>query len=93
MSTPTVALERRVTRNRVAKLRCSNCGTRGDFPASFTQRDATHYCEVCGFHRNHKLFQDHDPRCPICVARWWLVRLRAARILLFRPALLRSEDL
>jgi len=73
------------------KLRCPDCGTKSEFPASFTQKDAATYCEVCRFHLNHEL--TYDFRCAVCVARLWYSRLQAVRILLLHSAVLRSEDM
>jgi predicted RNA-binding Zn-ribbon protein involved in translation (DUF1610 family) len=73
------------------KLRCPDCGTKGEFPSTFTPKDAAACCEVCRFHLNHEL--NYDFRCPVCVARLWHSRVQALRILIFHPALLRSEDM
>jgi hypothetical protein len=73
------------------KSRCADCGIADQFPAEFTQEEATTYCEVCSFHRNHGIV--HDFRCPICVARVWQAWLRAFRILLFHPSVWRASDL
>ena len=73
------------------KLRCPDCGTKGEFPSNFTLKDASGCCEVCHFHINHEL--TYDFRCSVCVARLWHSRLRAVRILLLNSAVLRSEDL
>lgn len=75
----------------VKKLRCKDCGTKAEFPASFTEKEAAHYCEVCRFHLNHEL--TYDFRCPVCVARLWRSRLQAVRILLLHSAVLRSEEM
>jgi predicted amidophosphoribosyltransferase len=72
------------------KLRCQECGTKAEFPASFTEKEASQYCEVCRFHLNHEL--TYDFRCPVCVARLWHSRLQAVRILLLHRAVLRSEE-
>ncbi len=72
------------------KLRCPDCGTKDDFPASFTQKNVPDYCDVCRFHFNHECA--HDLRCAVCTARLWLARLRALRILLFSRTLLQPED-
>jgi hypothetical protein len=73
------------------KLRCPDCGTKGQFPASITQKNVSDYCEVCRYHLNHEL--THDFRCAVCVARLWFSRLQAIRILLLHSALLRSEEM
>jgi uncharacterized Zn finger protein len=74
------------------KLRCSDCGAKDEFPAEFTQKDATTNCRVCGFHWRHSQDFDFHDRCPICIARFWRSRLHAIRILVTHPALLRSEE-
>lgn len=71
------------------RLRCSTCGTKGEFPATFSEKEATQHCDVCSFHLNHDAA--HDFRCAICTARLWKARLSAIRILLFYPAHLRVE--
>lgn len=72
------------------KLRCQECGTKAEFPASFTEKEASQYCEVCSFHQNHEL--TYDFRCPVCVARLWHSRLQAIRILFLYRSALRSEN-
>ena len=61
-------------------LRCPDCGTRGEFPGNFAQRNVPDCCDVCRFHFKHECV--HDIRCAICAAHVWLARLRAIRILL-----------
>jgi hypothetical protein len=73
------------------KLRCPDCGTKGEFPANFTQTEVRDCCQVCLFHLNHELV--YDFRCAVCIARLWQARLSAIWILLFRPSLLRAEDM
>ena len=73
------------------RLHCQECGTKAEFPASFTEKEASQYCEVCSFHRNHD--SAHDFRCAICTARLWYSRLQALRILLLHRAVLRSEEM
>jgi uncharacterized protein (DUF983 family) len=72
------------------KLRCPDCGTKGEFPSTFTPKDAAACCEVCHFHLNHE--RTHDFRCAVCVARLWYSRLQAVRILLLHSAILHSEE-
>ena len=72
------------------KLRCLGCGTAGEFPANFTKEDVADCCVVCHFHFTHE--SAHDFRCAICIAQLWQSRLRAIRILLFNPPLLRLDD-
>jgi hypothetical protein len=64
-------------------LRCPECGTKDDFPASVTREDVPEDCLVCQFHFNHT--PGHDLRCAFCIAHLWQARLRALRILLFHP--------
>ena len=73
------------------KRRCPDCGTKDDFPPSYTQKNVSDCCNVCRFHLNHELV--HDFTCPVCIARLWQARLRAIRILFFHPAFVRAEDL
>jgi hypothetical protein len=73
------------------KLRCPDCGTKADFPSTFTPKDAASCCEVCRFHLNHEL--NYDFRCPMCIARLWYSRLQAVRILFLHCAVLRSEEM
>ena len=75
----------------VKKLQCPDCGVKGGFPADFTPTNVAECCVVCRFHRNHDL--THDFRCSVCIARLWLSRLQALRILLFHPATLRPEEM
>lgn len=72
------------------KLRCPDCGTKSEFPSTFTAKDAAACCEVCHFHQNHEL--TYDFRCPVCVARLWHSRLQAIRILFLYRSALRSEN-
>jgi hypothetical protein len=74
------------------KLRCSECGTMDEFPGGFTQKDAADCCRVCRFHCRHSQEIDFHPRCAICIAGFWQSRLRAIRILVTHPELLRSEE-
>jgi hypothetical protein len=74
------------------KLRCAECGTMDEFPGGFTQKDASKYCGVSGFHRCHSQGIDFHDRCAICIAGFWQSRLRAIRILVTHPELLRSEE-
>jgi uncharacterized protein (DUF983 family) len=76
--------------SRYTKRRCPECGTTGEFPASFTQKQVSDCCELCRFHLNHELV--HDFRCAVCIARLWQARVRALRILIFHPGLLSGED-
>jgi uncharacterized protein (DUF983 family) len=85
MSASIVEVEPRYT-----KRRCPECGTKGEFPAGFTQKEVSSCCEVCRFHLNHELVNDF--RCGICIAHVWQARVRALRILVFHPALLNGED-
>jgi predicted RNA-binding Zn-ribbon protein involved in translation (DUF1610 family) len=85
MSASIVEVEPRYT-----KLRCPDCGTKGEFPASFKQKDVPNGCDVCRFHFNHELV--HDFRCPVCIARLWQAHFRALYILLRYRALLNRED-
>jgi uncharacterized protein (DUF983 family) len=73
-------------------LRCPDCGTTGEFPASFTQKNVSDCCDVCQFHWRHSQDIDFHPRCAVCIAHLWQARLRALRILLFHPRLLREEN-
>jgi predicted RNA-binding Zn-ribbon protein involved in translation (DUF1610 family) len=72
------------------KMRCPDCGVKGEFPGDFTPTNVAEYCDVCRFHRNHDL--TYDFRCPMCIARLWLSRLQALRILLLHSATMRSEE-
>jgi predicted RNA-binding Zn-ribbon protein involved in translation (DUF1610 family) len=75
--------------SRYTKRRCPDCGTTGEFPSTFTQKQVSSCCELCQFHLNHELI--HDFRCSVCVASLWRARLRALRILVFYRALLNVD--
>jgi hypothetical protein len=75
------------------KLRCSDCGITDEYPDVVTAEDVKLYCSVCAFHRHHYQVVDYHDRCAICLARSWRSRLQALRILIFRAAVLRSEEL
>lgn len=75
------------------RLRCGVCGTKSELVEEFTQEQATEWCRVCRFHWNHSQDIDFHDRCAICIGRFWQARINAFRILLLRPAALRSEEL
>jgi hypothetical protein len=87
MSTPTVALERRVTSNRVAKLRCSNCGRKF---VPYPRSDAVPSVIVCKpcYQEGHLYHAHGDPCCGTCLAETWAWKLRttlrAARLLVHK---------
>jgi hypothetical protein len=73
------------------RLRCGVCGTKTEF-SNFTQKEVTEWCQTCRYHLAHEQQIDFHPRCALCLARYWKAQLNAIRILLLRPAALRSEE-
>jgi hypothetical protein len=79
--------------NLTKRLRCRECGFTETYPDVVTPEDANLYCSVCTFHRHHCDEIDYHPRCPICLAREWRGRVRALRLLISNPRVVRVEDL
>jgi hypothetical protein len=75
-----------------ARRRCPECRTPADIPDTVSVKDLIRYCAICHEHRCHLSDFDYHARCPICIARYWLARLRALRILVLGGPVLRSED-
>jgi hypothetical protein len=76
-----------------ARRRCPECRTTGDFPDTLSAKELVRYCAICHEHRCHQNDFDYHARCAICIARYWLARIRALRILLLNSPVLRSEEL
>ena len=77
-------------KSKYSKLSCPDCGTKDQFPASPVKKKVPFCCGVFRFHFNHECA--HDDLCAVCIARVWMSRLRAVRILFFHRALLAAED-
>ena len=79
-----------VSKSEYSKLRCPDCGTKDQFPVSFAKKNVPFCCDAFRFHFNHECA--HDNLCGVCIARVWLSRLRAVRVLFFHRGLLAAED-
>lgn len=76
-----------------ARRRCPDCRTVGDFPDTVSAEDLSRYCAICHDHRCHLNDFDYHPRCAICIARFWLGRIRALSVLVLGGPVLREEGL
>jgi hypothetical protein len=76
-----------------ARRRCPECRTPGDFPDTISAEKLSLYCAICHEHRCHLNDFDFHARCPICIGRFWLARLRALRVLVLGGPVLRVDDL
>lgn len=87
MSSPAVALQHRITGDRIAKILCFNCGRKFD---PYPRRDAVQEVIVCKpCHNEGHLFHGYgDPGCATCLAEAWAQKLRttlrAARLLVHK---------
>jgi hypothetical protein len=79
-----------VSKSKYSRLRCPDCGAKDQFSASFEEKNVPEHCAAFRVHFNHEFAYDH--LCAVCIARGWLSRLRAIRVLFFHPGLLAAED-
>jgi late competence protein required for DNA uptake (superfamily II DNA/RNA helicase) len=75
------------------KIRCGECGFTESYPDAVTPEVANLYCSICSVHRHHSEEFDYHQRCPICLAREWRGWLRALRLLISNPRVVRVENL